>query len=76
MKKKRKAGQKISLFFSIFCYAMSLLTIVFATYWRMEYGTQDPIFASALASIFFFACCGVVLQVIANANLPSLKMSN
>jgi hypothetical protein len=76
MKKKRKLGQKISWFFAIFCYLMTLVTIVFATYWQMDNGTEDPIFASALASIFFFASCGFVLQYIANANLPDLKISN
>ena len=76
MKKERKLGQKISLFFSILCYLMSILSIIFATYWQMRHGTQDPIFASALASIFFFVSCGFILQFIANANLPDLKITH
>ena len=75
MKKERKLGQKISLFFSIFCYLMALLSAAFATYWQMNNGTQSPIFASALASVFFFVSCGFVLQFIANANLPDFNLS-
>lgn len=76
MKKKRGTGQKISLFFAIFCYAMTAVTIAFAFYWKMDNGTQSPIYASALASIFFFVSCGFVLHYIANANLPDLSFSN
>ena len=75
MKKERRLGQKISLFFSIFCYLMSLLSAAFATYWQMNNGTQSPIFASALACVFFFVSCGFVLQFIANANLPDFNLS-
>ncbi|WP_198262443.1 hemerythrin family protein [sulfur-oxidizing endosymbiont of Gigantopelta aegis] len=73
--KKRGIGQTISWYFAIFCYAMSLLTIAFATYWQTEHGTQDPIFAGALASIFFFGSCGFVLHYIAKANLPDYNLS-
>ncbi|MDX2507521.1 MAG: hemerythrin family protein [Gammaproteobacteria bacterium] len=74
--KNRKIGQKISLFFSITCYLMALVTIVFGAYWWATYGTSNPIFASAIASVIFFISCGVVLQVIANANLPDLKIKS
>jgi hypothetical protein len=74
--KNRKIGQKISLFFSIFCYSMSLLTVAFGYYWWTNNGSSDPIFASAIASVIFFLCCGVVLQVIANANLPDLSFKS
>lgn len=72
--RKRKTGQKISLFFAIFCYLSSIACVVFSFIWKAEHGTQDPIYASILASIFFFASCGFVLQVIANTNLPDLKL--
>lgn len=75
MKKDRKLSQKISWFFSVLCYLISFLAVVFAIYWKLENGTQDPIFASALASIFFFGSCGFLLQYIANANLPDLNLS-
>jgi len=71
--KQRKLGQKVSLFFSVFCYVMTIACIIFAFIWKADHGTEDPIFASALASVFFFASCGFVLQFIANANLPNLK---
>ena len=75
MKKDRRPGQKVSLFFAIFCYTMAVVSVAFAFYWKMENGTQDPIFASALASIFFFVSCGFVLQYIANSNLPDYNLS-
>ncbi|MCW8929341.1 MAG: hypothetical protein OQL19_03770 [Gammaproteobacteria bacterium] len=74
-KRKRGKGQKISLFFSIFSYVLAVVSAVFAIYWKMNNGTQSPIFASALASIFFCASCGFVLQFIANANLPDFNLS-
>ncbi len=74
--KKRKLGQKVSLFFAIFCYVMALVSIIFSFIWKGDHGTQDPIYASALASIFFFACCGVVLQTIANTNLPDMSFQS
>ncbi len=76
MKKQRKLGQKISLFFSVFCYLMSVAAGVFAFIWNADHGTQDPIFASVLASIFFFLSCGFVLQYIANANLPDFNLKS
>ena len=76
MKKERKLGQKISLFFSILSYILAFAALVGGIYWKMQYGTQDPIFASLLASVFFLAGCGVVLQVVANANLPDLKIKS
>ena len=74
--KNRKIGQKISLVFSITCYLMSLVTVAFGAYWWTNYGTSNPIFASAIASVIFFISCGVVLQVIANTNLPDLKIKS
>ncbi len=69
----RKIGQKISWAFALFCYLFSAVTAAYAVYWDMEYGTQHPIFASLIASVIFLIGCGVVLHVIANANLPNLK---
>ncbi len=73
--KERRAGQKISWLFAVFCYLMSFATLLFAVWWKTQNGTQHPIFASALASIFFFGSCGFVLQYIANANLPDYNLS-
>ena len=72
--KNRKIGQKISLVFSILCYFMSLVTVAFGVYWWDAHGTSNPIFASAIASVIFFISCGVVLQVMANVNLPDLRI--
>lgn len=75
MKKERKLSQKISWGFSVLFYLISFIAVVFAIYWKLENGTQSPIFASALASIFFFGSCGFLLQFISNVNLPDLKLS-
>ncbi len=72
--KKRKLSQKISLFFSVLCYLFAVASVVFAFIWNTDHGTQDPIFASALASIFFFGSCGFILQFIANVNLPDYNL--
>lgn len=75
VKRERRMGQKVSWFFAVFCYLLAIFSIAFAIYWKMDNGTQSPIFASALASIFFFASCGFVLQYIANSNLPDYNLS-
>lgn len=72
--KKRKIGQKISFFFAVFCYLMAVATVVFGGYWWNMYGTDSPIFASAIASVIFFISCGIVLHFMANANLMDLKI--
>lgn len=72
--KNRKVGQKISFFFAVSCYLLAIAAAIFGFYWWNSYGSQSPIFASALASIFFFASCGVVLHFIANTNLMDLKI--
>jgi len=72
--KTRKIGQKISFFFAVSCYLMSIATVFFGAYWWNAHGTDDPIFASAIASVIFFISCGVVLHFIANANLMDLKI--
>ena len=37
-------------------------------------GTANPVVASMMASVVFFAGVGIVLQVIGSTNLPSLKV--
>ena len=37
-------------------------------------GSGDPIVASLMACVVFFAGAGVVLHVIGSANLPNLKI--
>lgn len=74
--KNRKLGQKVSFFFSILCYFMAVASVGLGIYWKIEHGTQDPIFASIIASVIFLASCGAVLQVVANADLPDLKIKS
>lgn len=51
-----------------------MATVIFETYWWNNFGSNDPIFASALARVFFFISCSIVLHFIANANLVDLKI--
>jgi len=72
-KPQRGTGQKIAVFFSVYGDCMSLVSVVFSIYWNMNFGTESPIFASALACIFFFLSCGFVLQYISNAIIPTFE---
>lgn len=74
--KKRKFSQKVSLFFAFFCYLMTLAAIIFSFVWKADHGTQDPIYASALASIFFFGSCGFILHFVANVDLPDMSFKS
>jgi len=73
VKQKRGVGQKIAWFFAMFSYLCALSSAVFAYYWKIDNGTQSPIFASALACIFFFITCGFVLQYISNTHIPTFE---
>ena len=39
-----------------------------------EFGANNPISASLMASIFFFICVGVILTIIGRSNLPDFKI--
>lgn len=68
---ERRRFQRYLLVVAIICYAAAAACGVAAGMMRQDY--QDPVFASLLASIIFFAGVGVVLHVIANTNLPDLR---
>ena len=76
MKKERKFGQKVSWFFAVLSYILSVVCIAAGIYWKTQYGTQDPIFASLIACVVFLGSCGGVLHVVANADLPDLKIKS
>lgn len=56
------------------CYVAAVITLCAAGYRAYAVGTDNPIFASLVASVFFFVSCGIVLQVIGSVSLPDLKI--
>lgn len=75
-KRKRTTTMKVVFYIAITSYVLSLVSCGVAYLWHMEYGPKSPIYASALACIFFFLSCGVVLHTIANTNVPSFNVDN
>lgn len=72
--KTRKPAQRVSLVVAYICYVTAVITLCAAGYWAYTVGTGNPIFASLAASVFFFVCCGIVLQVIGSVSLPDLTI--
>ena len=68
--KKRKTLQRVSLIAGYACYAAAVLTLFAAGFRGLTNGTDNPVFASLLASLVFFIGSGVVLHVIGAVNLP------
>ena len=73
-KRKRSTTMKVVFYIAITCYILSIVSCGLAYLWHGEYGSKSPIYASALACIFFFLSCGVVLHTIANTNVPSFSV--
>ncbi|MEN8179431.1 MAG: hemerythrin family protein [Pseudomonadota bacterium] len=72
--KAPKRSQKVSLAIAYLCYIAALLSLLTAIYRGTTLGTEDPIFASLVASVVFFIGCGIVLHVIGAVDLPDLKI--
>ena len=68
--------QKISFYSSVISFIASIACLIFLYLRVDEFGMENPISASLLASSFFFVSVGVVLMVIAKTNLPSFKVGN
>ena len=74
--KPRSKLQRFSLISAYLSYIAAGLCLLAATVRAMSIGTDNPIFASLVASILFFIGCGVVLHVMGAVNLPSLKIDS
>lgn len=73
MAKRKTVLQKISIVSAVISFVLAIITAVML-YLRLEsVGSDNPISASLMASIFFFICVGAVLTVIGKADLPSFK---
>lgn len=68
---QRSVGQKIAYAVAILCYALSAASALGAILYPAD-TLLDPIRASLMASVVFFASCGVVLHVIGNARLKGV----
>ncbi len=66
--------QTVSLAIAYLCYLAALLCLVGGVYRASIHGTDDPVFASLMASVIFFIGCGIVLHVIGSVNLPKLSI--
>lgn len=70
--KKRRTFQKVLLIIAVLSYIAAACCGAGAAYLGGE--INNPIIASLMASVVFFAGSGIVLQVIASTDLPSLKV--
>jgi hypothetical protein len=70
--KQRSMIQKILMVIAITSYIVAIGCGIAAGY--LSDGSANPVVASMMASVVFFAGVGIVLHVIGSTNLPSLKV--
>lgn len=70
--RKPKLWQKFTVLLAYLSYLCAMGAGLTAT--SRGAGSDDPIFASLLASVVFFLGVGIVLHVIGRANLPDLRL--
>jgi hypothetical protein len=70
--KQRSVIQKVLMGFAVVSYIVAIGLGIAAGY--MSDGTANPVVASMMASVVFFAGVGIVLHVIGSSSLPSLKV--
>lgn len=76
MTAKKGFLQKLSLVSAVASFALAFITGVML-YLRLEHvGSDNPISASLMASMFFFVCVGIILVIIGTADIPSFKFDN
>lgn len=71
--RRRGLGQRISLGAAFLCYGLALASLGALGYWLGDLGGDHPVIASLGACVVFFVGAGVVLHVMGQANLPSLR---
>ena len=74
MKNTKSKLQQSALYFAVASFITSVACAVYLYLNVDQLSWQNPISASLLASIFFFAFVGVVLIIIGIANIPSFKV--
>lgn len=71
--KNRNFGQKVSFCIAMLSYVGAVACFVGVFIMKADLGIDHPVTSSFMASVVFFICVGVVLQVIGTTNLPSLR---
>ncbi|WP_293268465.1 hypothetical protein [Neptunomonas sp.] len=74
--KKKSFLQKTSLVSGIISQVLCVLCIIMLIIKSRELGMEDVISASYMASAFFFFTAGLVLIIIAKANIPSFRFDD
>ena len=76
MNTQKRPLQKISSYTAKISFVLSVISAI-ALYLRLQdHDFNNPVSASLLACIFFFALVGVVLAIVGNTNLPSFKFED
>ena len=73
MQKKTNLFQKMSLVSGVVSFILAVVSAVLL-YLRVDEGSNDPITASLLASVFFFIFVGIILTIMGRCNMPSFKV--
>lgn len=73
MKKNKSLFQKMSLASGVVSFLLAVVCAVLL-YLRVDQGSNDPVTASLLASVFFFIFVGIILTIIGRSNIPSFKI--
>jgi len=74
MAKKKGILQKFSLLSGALSFLLAVVAAIML-YLRIDsVGSDNPISASLMASIFFFVCVGIILTIIGRADLPNFKI--
>jgi hypothetical protein len=71
--KNRNFGQKVSFYIAMLSYVGAVACFAGVFIIKADLGFNHPITSSFMASVVFFISVGIVLQVIASTNLPSLR---
>ena len=75
---QRRPIQKLLLGIAVICYLVAVACAVTAVYLGVSsaggMASGDPVVASLMASVVFFAGVGIVLQAIGTCRLPDLRI--
>ena len=73
MNPDKRPLQKVSSYTAVISYILAVISAI-ALYLRLqEHDFNNPMSASLLACVFFFALVGIVLNIVGSSNLPSFK---
>ena len=70
--KQRNKIQKVLMGIAVISYVAAIACAMIAAY--LSDGTANPVVASYIASVVFFAGSGIVRHVISSTNVPSFKV--